>query len=150
MTAPETHRTLLEQQKQLVLGHRHVQMFPGGQRELGLPHGFARTQINGDVFHFDPRHITAAQIHSASLRGHENHLLGLGPHSKSDVALGILRGEPMVAVVEHTGDGHEVRSAAGTHSTAPSQYMHMLAHASPGNMVSILHPAHVLKHRLGI
>jgi hypothetical protein len=146
-TIPESHATLLAQQYQLLRGHRRVQMFPPGTRELPLPHGMARTSADGAVFHYDPKRISAAAIHQAAVNGHEHELLDLGPVSKHEIMHRIRSGEIPVAIVERHPDGTEVRAAAGTHLTAHRQYAAMERTKSPGHHLRIEDPRVILAHR---
>ena len=144
---PETHDTLLAQQRQLIHGHRRVQMFPHGTHELRLPHGMSRVESHSGVFHYDPRKVDSTHIHMLSAQGRENELLDLGPVSKDDVMERIRHGEMPLAVVERQPDGTEVRTAAGTHMTAPHQIAAMERTKSPGNSVRVEDPRHVLAKR---
>ena len=147
-TVPETHETLVAQQHQLIDGHRRVQMFPRGTRELSLPHGISRIVVDGEVFHYDPNRISAEQIRHASANGRENELLDLGPFSKHDIMHRLHGGEMPVAVVERRPDGTEVRAAAGTHVTAQHQMAMMHHTKSPGNTLHFEDPRHTLAHRM--
>jgi hypothetical protein len=148
-TIPESHETLLAQQRQLVAGHRRVQMFPRGSQELPLPRGMRRLVVDGDVFHYDPEAFDAAQVRHLAGLGRENEMLDLGPYSKDEVMHRIERGERPVAVVERDPHGIEVRAAAGTHLTAHHQLAAMRRRASPGHSVRVEDPLHTLGHRLG-
>jgi hypothetical protein len=146
--APESHKGLLAQQEQLVRGDRHVQMFPKGHEELPLKPGFNRVETaKGDIFHHRPEKVSEMEIHHASAIGAENHLLGLGPVSKHEVLLRMLRGEQPLAVVERDPEGTEVRGAAGTDKTASAQLLHLLMHKSDGHTVGIEKPMDLLKSR---
>jgi hypothetical protein len=145
---PENKSSLEAQQKQLVEGNRHAQLFPGGKGELPLPKGMHRAKMdNGDVFHFNMKHTNIKKLKAASRAGRENEVLGLGPFSKHEVIARAMRGEHPVAVVERDGKGNEVRAAAGTHATASTQAAHMAAGRSRGNTVSLEHPLHTLSKR---
>ena len=147
-TVPEPHETLVAQQHQLIDGHRRVQMFPRGTRELSLPHGISRLAVDGEVFHYDPNRISAEQIRHASANGRENELLDLGQFSKHDIMHRLRGGEIPVAVVERRPDGTEVRAAAGTHVTAQHQMAMMHHTKSPGNTLHFEDPRHTLAHRM--
>ena len=147
-TVPEPHETLVAQQHQLIDGHRRVQMFPRGTRELALPHGISRIVVDGEVFHYDPNRISAEQIRHASANGRENELLDLGQFSKHDIMHRLHNGEMPVAVVERRPDGTEVRAAAGTHVTAQHQMAMMHHTKSPGNTLHFEDPRHTLSHRM--
>jgi hypothetical protein len=148
-TVPETHATLVAQQKQLIAGHRKAQMFPHGTRELSLPHGMQRTETENGVFHHNPHQVSADHVRLLSAHGHEHELLGLGPVSKAEAMARVHRGEIPIAVVERQPDGTEVRAAGGTHITAPHQIAAMERTKSPGNHVRVEHLHHVIAHRLG-
>ena len=148
MTVPETHDTLLAQQRQLVAGHRRAQMFPHGTPELNVPHGMRRVQAHSGVFHYDPKKIDGRQIQLLAEHGRENELLDLGPVSKDEVIARIHRGELPLAVVERQPDGTEVRAAAGTHVTAHHQVAAMQRTKSPGNRIQIEDVRHTLEHRI--
>ena len=147
-TIPEDAETLHAQQRQLVAGDRHVQMFPHGSRELPVPHGMQRVVSHSGVFHYNPKQIYPADIHYHSRNGNEHALLGLGPHSKHEIMHRIASGEHPVAVVERNEHGHEVRAALGTHVTAPVQYQHMLHGKSKNHTLHIEHPSKVINDRL--
>lgn len=134
-TVPETPETLQYQQEQLKSGHRKVHMFPSGTPELELPEGMARVELDGHVFHYDPRKISQDEISELVSEGRENEFLDLGPFPKEEVLKRLRGGEIPVAVVERHPDGTEVRAAAGTHSTAREQLAAMRGAASPGHNV---------------
>jgi hypothetical protein len=148
-TVPEAENTLRAQQKQLTSGNRAVQMFPKGTPELPLPKGMERVETkSGDIFHYNGKRISPATILKASASGNENRLLGLGPHSKSDISARIARGEKPVAVIERSPDGTEVRAAAGTDQTAPTQLRVMENGKSAGNSVQMDQPEAVIGDRV--
>lgn len=137
MTVPESEATMHAQQRQLVHGHRRAQMFPHGTKELSLPHGMHRAESEGGVFHFNPRYLSARDIHHHSSEGTENNLLDLGPFHKSEVLRRVAGGEIPLAVVERDHHGTEVRAAVGTHTTAPHQFEAMHRTKSPGHTIHI-------------
>lgn len=147
-TIPESHATLRHQQHQLMQGHRKVQMFPHGTEELPVPPGMERTTVGRDVFHYDPHSISPHEIKHHAMQGHEHKLLGLGPFSKHEILHRLRGGEIPVAVVERHPDGTEVRSAAGTHVTAPHQLAAMHHTKSPGNTLNIEDPHRVIHERM--
>jgi hypothetical protein len=146
-TVPESARTLRAQQKQLIAGHRRVQMFPEGSTELSVPHGMARLAVGSDVFHYNPRRIDAATIRSKTEQGHEHELLDLGPYSKHEILERARGGEIPLAVVERDPEGTELRAAAGTHRTAHEQRAAMERTMSPGHRISFEDPRVVLAQR---
>lgn len=148
ITLPETPETLKLQQRQLLNGHRRVQMFPRGTPELPLPRGMNRTEHANGSFHYDPRRIDEHDIHRLSNEGRENDMLDLGPYSKDDVLKRVHGGEVPVAVVERHPDGTEVRSAIGTHTTADRQMAAMNRTKSPGHIVRIEDPRETIGHRI--
>jgi hypothetical protein len=137
ITVPETHETMMAQQHQLVRGHRRAQMFPHGTKELSLPKGMQRVESGGGVFHFNPRYLSAKDIHHHSAAQTENHLLDLGPFSKGEVLHRVAGGEIPLAVVERDPHGTEVRAALGTHVTAPHQFEALHRTKSPGHTIHI-------------
>lgn len=147
-TVPESHATLSHQQHQLMRGHRKVQMFPHGTPELQLPPGMERTVVGRDVFHHDPHQISSHEIRHHAAQGHEHKLLDLGHFSKHEILHRLRGGEIPVAVVERHPDGSEVRSAAGTHVTAPHQLAAMHRTKSPGHTLSVEDPHQVLSERM--
>lgn len=147
-TIPESNKTLRVQQRQLMAGHRHAQMFPHGTKELELPRGMARTEADGGVFHHDPNRISAEDVKNLSAHGRENEMLGLGPYSKDEILHRLNGGESPIAVVERDPSGTEVRTALGTHTTARQIHAAMDAGKSPGHRVAIEHPYKVLAERM--
>lgn len=140
MCAQEDIATLLIQQKQLVEGRRHVQMFPAGTIELLIPKGLSRYQNIRGVFHYRPEAITVEKIKELSRKGRENEFLNLGPYSKHDIALRALGGEEVVCITEYTPDRVEVRSAAGTTKTSNEQRDYFERTKEPGNVIVIGEP----------
>lgn len=89
-------------------------MFPKGTPELLLPIGMERFENHRGVFHYNPQKINKTKLATLSAQGRENEFLNLGPHSKYDVKLLNLAGDPIVCVTEYTAEGVEVRSAVST------------------------------------
>lgn len=148
-TVPESHETLLAQQRQLIHGHRRVQMFPHGTSELNTPHGMGRVVGHSGVFHFDPKKVDAGHIKHLSEQGREHELLDLGPISKNEVISRVQHGEVPLAVVERQPNGVEVRAAIGTHTTVHHQIAAMHHTKSPGNSIHIEDPRETLVRRRG-
>jgi hypothetical protein len=144
---PESQGTLREQQKQLKSGRKSAQMFPTNTSELPLPAGMHRAVTPRGVFHFNPSKVSRHQVVGLSAAGRENEILGMGPHSKSDVANRVQSGEPLMAVTERRPNGTEVKAAAGTPSTAPAQISAFHASKTPGNSIGIESIAGVLSNR---
>jgi Inorganic Pyrophosphatase len=144
----ESKETLEAQQKQLLSGDRHAQLFPNGKGELKLPKGMYRAKMeNGDVFHYNPKHLNVKKIKEVSKKSRENEILGLGPVSKNEALSRVARGEHPVAVVERDATGNEVRAAAGTHATAALQARSLAKNKSAGHSIAIESPAHTLSLR---
>lgn len=147
---PETQKTLLAQQAQLLEGRRAAQMFPEGTAELDLPAGMARLETERGVFHYDPRKLSEDAIRKVSTAGRENEILGLGPDSKADVEKrAAATGEPLVAVSERMPDGTEVKTAAATTGTAPATAATLNATKTPGNTVQVEPIDRSVKERRG-
>jgi hypothetical protein len=144
---PESPRTLHAQQRQLLEGHRRVQMFPHGSKELSLPSGMRRVEAHSGVFHYNPDKVSEAEIHKHAKAGTEHHLLDLGPYSKQDIMHRVRGGEAPVAVVERHPDGTEVRAAVGTRVTAAEQAAHMERTKSPGHRIHVEDVRHTLAKR---
>lgn len=146
---PETIDTLRAQQRQLVIGDRRAQMFPGGGGELPLPDGFRRAKTpNGDVFHFDPKRIKLSEILKASKAGRENDILDLGPFTKQESVLRAQTGDPPVCIVERSPDGTELRASAATKSTAPAQIAVMDKAKSDDSTLSLEPPDQTVNMRM--
>ena len=143
----ENPATLKAQHDQVMRGHKPAMMFPKGTREVLKSGGLAKTMTDRGTFHYNPRAIDAASIAHASRGGRENEVLGLGPYSKADIAKRIRAGEKPVAIVERKPDGTEVKAAVGTDKTAPHQLAHFEKTKTPGNIVRIESPEHVVSGR---
>jgi len=146
-TEPEGNETLVAQQEQLVSGQRAAQLFPEGTEELPLPKGMKRMDTPDGVFHFNPKLISAEQIHRAVLTGQTNHILELGPVNKTEAMQRAQQGEQPAAVVERQPNGTEVRAAAGTQVTAPGQMQAMRPGMTPGNNMQVEDPQKTLMIR---
>ena len=144
---PESNAMLHEQQKQLKAGRKSAQMFPTNSSELSLPTGMHRVVTPRGIFHFNPSKVSRQHVVRLSAAGRENEILGMGPHSKSDVANRMHAGEPLMAVTERRPDGTEVKAAAGTPSTAPAQVSAFHASKTPGSSIGIESVAGVLSNR---
>lgn len=145
----ESLETLRIQQRQLIAGKRHAQMFPSGFRELPIPPAMERHQNGRGVFHFRPSEIDSATIDRLSAEGRENEMLLLGPFNKTDIAERMAAGEELLTLVELTADGTEVRAAAAVASTLPRQLPYFEeTKEDPNNKVAVLDMASVLRKRL--
>lgn len=144
---PETRATLEIQQRQLTEGKRSVQMFPIGTAELPLPDGMHRFANSRGVFHYAPDRITRAEIAVLSVSGHENEFLMLGPVGKTEIAERVLAGETLLCITEHTPEGVEVRSAAGTDKTIDAQRDYFERTKEPDNTITISDLPRVLDAR---
>ena len=135
---PESQKTLLLQQDQLLRGLRPAQMFPAGTTPLPLPEGMKKVENDRGVFHYNPTQINGDAILSASRDGKENEILGLGPVSKPAAqARAAATGEKLVAVAERAADGTEIKTTIGTTGTAPAQVAALEASKSPGSTVKV-------------
>jgi len=134
---PERAEDLQAQQRQLQAGDRAVQMFPLGTTELPLPAGMQRVETPRGIFHFDPRRMTADEILSASKKGRENELLGLGPYSKAEIQKRAAAGEPVAVVTERGPAGEELRGAVATPSTVQATKAALEQGKSEGSTVQV-------------
>jgi hypothetical protein len=148
LCVPESLATLAVQQAQLVAGKRPVQMFPVGTPELTIPKDMGRYRNTRGVFHFRPDQIHVGKIAALSGEGRENEFLMLGPISKPEVAKRILAGESLVCITEHTPEGIEVRSAAGTDKTIDEQRKYFERTKEIGNAITIGEMPQVIRARL--
>jgi hypothetical protein len=148
LNIPESQKTLLAQQAQLLARKRPVQMFPAGTSELPLPEGIERFKNRRGVFHFRPEVISAHEIATLSDAGRENEILNLGPFNKTDVAERMEHGELLLAIAEFDPEGIEVRAAAGTHQTVFEQRAYFEATKEDSNTIAILDMAELLRRRL--
>jgi hypothetical protein len=146
-TVPENSNTLKIQQQQLINGHRHVQMFPNGTKELPLPSGMQRTKTHKGIFHHNPSVVSSRGIHSAVSSGQENEILNLGPVSKDEAIHRAYGGDIPISIVERSPDGTEVRAAGGTIGTAHQQAHYFNQTKSPGNLIHIEHPSETINRR---
>lgn len=147
LCVPERLETLLVQQRQLSEGRRNVQMFPVGTTELPLPAGMLRYENARGVFHYAPGRITKVEVGILSACGRENEFLMLGPIGKSEIAKRVLAGESLVCVTEHTPEGVEVRSAAGTDKTIDAQRDYFERTKEPHNTITMSELPRVLDAR---
>lgn len=146
---PESRKTLLVQQQQLIAGKRPAQMFPIGTAELPLPTGMARYQNHRGIFHYDPLQVSAGEVAACSRNGRENEILMLGPFSKPEIAHRVIDGENPICVIEETPNGLEIRSAAGTDETAEEQIIYFEATKDdPSNVVKVMELLPVIMNRL--
>ena len=132
-TLPETPATLDAQRQQLINGERAAVMYPRGTKPGPRPKGMQSLVVNADIFHFDPKQITKAEIRKAALEGRENEILGLGPFNKADV---MATPGPEMVVAERTPEGVEVRAAGTKPAIAPITQAAMEEVATPGNIVA--------------
>jgi hypothetical protein len=141
---PESQETLAIQREELKAGKRHVMVYKGG---LGPqpPYGMEAVHIGRDDYHFNPKVHSASNIQDAVANDTIGKHLRLGNTTKREA---LASGEPMVAVVERTPQGHEVRAAVGTHRTALSQLAHFYRTKEDGNTVGIEHAREVIRKRL--
>lgn len=144
---PESLATLIRQQNQLKRGKRHVQMFPIGTTELVLPQDFKRHENFRGIFHYNPEEVTPDEIDLAGLQGRENTFLNLGPFSKADIAKRVKKGEKVTCISEYTFDGVEVRTAAATDRTIPSQLAYFENTKEPDSVILVgVYPDRIRAH----
>ena len=153
-TVAENEDILKEQQKKLIAGEVPAQMFTPGETELPLPEGMVRVQTPKGVFHFNPkaklrgRPLNANTVRGLAFQGRENLILGLGDKNKAQVAAEAqAKSEPIVAAVERTREGTEVKAAATTPSDAPRIVDQLQENASPGNTTQVEPVQQVLEQR---
>ncbi len=122
-------------------------MFPLGTWELVLPQNCKRHENFRGVFHYNPKEITPDEIDLAGLRGRENEFLLLGPFSKADIAKRVKKGEKVTCVSEYTFDGVEVRTAAATEKTVPSQLAYFESTKEPDSVILVgVYPDRIRNH----
>ena len=123
-------------------------LYPGGEgAPKKPPAGMNKLTVGGDVVHYDKKQISVAELRKAARAKRLNEVLGLGPFSKDDALAGAARGETPVAVTERTPDGTEVKGAAGTDVTAPTQVASLESGKTPGNVVRVETPENVIQMR---
>lgn len=143
-TVPESPETLAIQRDELQSGKRHVMAYKGG---VGPPppQGMSSTRVGRDTYHFNPEVHSPEGIKAAVANDTIGQHLRLGQITKNEA---MSSGEPMVAIVERTPEGHEVRAAVGTHRTAPSQMEHFHRTKTKGNTVGMEDAKTVIAKRL--
>lgn len=142
-TVPESAETLKLQQEQIVKGLRPAMMFTKGEDVLPLPQGMEAVETPNDIFHFDPKKITAEQVQALDAAGRQNEMLNLGSQSKADIEAS---GQPAVVVTERKG-GVEIRAAGATADKAPATAQEMERQKTPGSTIAIEAPHEVLLDR---
>lgn len=147
-TVPEAPETLAAQMEQMAAGRRRAVLFPkGGEKPPAVPEGMKRVVTRDGTFIYDPEQLKPKQIYDASKAGRLNEVLDLGEFSKADLVPKLQAGEQPLAVTERTPAGVEVKAAAGTESTAPSQLASLEAAKTPGNVIAVEQPAAVIAAR---
>jgi len=132
---PESPETLRIQQDQLIRKKRVAQMFPIGTEELPLPEGHMRHANFRGVFHYNPALVSPEMIDFLGLTGSENQILNLGFYNKTEIAQRVRAGEQLTCIVEMTQDGVEIRSAAATDKTLPSQKAYFENTKEPNSVI---------------
>lgn len=146
---PEAPATFEAQTQQLIDGQRKAVLYPKGTKDaVTLPEGMKRTQTKDGTWVYDPNKISRKQIYEASKANRINEVLDLGEFNKTDLAPRIAAGEQPLAVTERAPDGTEVKAAAGTEGTAPSQIATLEATKTPGNTVQVEPGQRVLQDRI--
>ena len=117
-TPPATSDAALQK---LTNGEVNAVVFKPGETIPTRPDGFKQTKIGPDVYFYNPGQLTAGGVTKAVRDGTIGQHLGLTDVSKDEAIARTQQGEQPVGVVERTPDGTEVKAAAGTDQTAPSQ-----------------------------
>jgi hypothetical protein len=151
---PEAPKTLDLQQQKLIAGEVPAQMFTPGEPELPLPPGMKRVETAKGVFHYNPKAkfngkaLSEGKLRALVDRGEENQILGLGDKTKAQVgAEAAATSDNIVAAVERSQDGTEVKAAAATESDAPRIAEQIQENASPGHTVAVEPAAPVVEAR---
>ena len=151
---PEAPKTLDLQQQKLIAGEVPAQMFTPGEPELPLPPGMKRVETAKGVFHYNPKakfngkNLSEGKLRALVARGEENQILGLGDKTKAQVgAEAAAKSEPIVAVVERSPEGTEVKAAAASESDAPRIAEQIQENASPGHTTTVEPAAPVVEAR---
>jgi hypothetical protein len=141
---PESEETLRQQHADLVDSDspRKLMVYNPGMEPFPLPKGpFATLKLpDGRMaqYRYDKGGLSKEKIISAVKNDRLNELLQMGSTSKDEAIQDAVagRGQP-AAVVERTPQGTEVKSAAGTTATAPTQAAELEAAKTPGNVVGV-------------
>jgi len=143
-TLPESLETLHRQQKALMDGRRHAQMFPTGTPELPLPLGMERLETPRGIFHFNPQELDPVSIIAKSAEARENEILGYGPYSKIDV---MTSGQPPICVVERGKDGVEIVAVLTTQAWS-DEVMAAWPAPAPNSVIQIEPLPDVIRKRM--
>ncbi|CAB4124666.1 hypothetical protein UFOVP55_18 [uncultured Caudovirales phage] len=150
-TKPESPDTLKVQRQALADGTSRAMLYPEGVKPpKNPPKGMKRSiPFKGvGVFDYNPEQIKHKDIASLVKADKVNEILDLGPVNKTQVAESVAKGNEPVATTERTPDGVEVKAAAGTTETAPSQMEALNAtKRAPENTVQQEAPEQVLAKR---
>jgi hypothetical protein len=93
---------------------------------------------DGRTIDFNRGKFNEQQVREAVANNRLNEILELGPFNKDEVLASEMRGNQPLAVVERTPDGVEVKAAAGTTETAPTQIAALeQTKTAPENIVAI-------------
>lgn len=158
-TVPESMDTFRAQADQLANGQRQAMLFPrvpGGKEPMAakrakldlVPEGMKTVVTKDGVIAYNPDVLKYKDVLAASKEGRLNDILALGEFSKKDLEPKIAAGEQPVAVTERQPNGTEVKAAAGTESTVPSQVASLEATKTPGNTVQVEPVGRVLTDRV--
>jgi len=152
-TVPESADTIAAQNKALLdlKNPRKAVFIPYGNDHGEAPVGATVVMVptKEGILYLNTKKglgIKAAQTLLAN--GQLGQVLGLGSFTKADVAKSAAKGNAERVVTERTAQGVEVKSAAGTTETAPTQLKELEANKGEGNTVQIEDPAKVLAERL--
>lgn len=138
---PEAPATFDKQREALQRGTRAAMLYNEGDT---VPPKLVNPQIkrikldDGRTIDFNRGKFTEPQVREAVANNRLNEVLELGPFNKDEALASELRGNAPVAVVERTPDGVEVKAAAGTTETAPTQIAALeQTKTAPENIVAI-------------
>lgn len=144
---PESPDTLKAQQAELVAGQRPAMVFKGGDNLLPVPEGMKQTKFQGDIYQYDPNKVKYRELLAAVKNNTIGELLGLGPVTKDEAVAGVQAGATPVAVTERAPDGTELKAAAGTDQTAPTQIAALESGKAPGSNIQVERPEDVVAQR---
>ena len=152
-TVPESEDTIAAQNKALLdpKNPRKAVFIPYGNDHGEAPTGATVVMIptNEGILYLNTKKglgVKGAQTLLA--KGQLGQVLGLGTFTKADVAKSAAKGKKQTVVTERTPEGVEVKAAAGTIETAPTQLKELDAIKGEGNTVQVEDPAKVLAERL--
>ncbi len=144
--APESRKTLLEQQRQLHEGQRKAMLFTPGEEELPVPPGMKRFEGKQGVYHYDPKKLSAEYIDAVDRAGLHGSILNLGDETK---AAAIAAPGKTVVLTEHTPEGVEVRASVTSEGELEAKRQEFEKTKTPGNIIGTRSAEEVLAARKG-